>query len=173
LIPKIDNNEIIGPLPLHESFDRTKFDCGVDALNIYLKNYALQNIRNSSSRTYVALKNDSCIIGYFSLAFGSVEHKASPPRITRGLGHYPVPVLIIARLAVDKDYQKIGLGKALVKHALLKALNAAEIAGLRAVIVHAKDANAKNFYERFGFVPSPLDPFHLFLLIKDIQESLK
>lgn len=168
-----DHRDIDGPFLLEERFDRTQFDCGIETLNTYLKKYALPNNRNHSSRTYVAIKNGIQIIGYFSLAFGSVEHNATPPRITRGLGRYPVPVLVLARLAVHKNYQNIGLGRALVKHSLLKALNAAEIAGLRAVIVHAKDEKAKFFYEKFGFSPSPLDPFHLFLLIKDIQESLR
>jgi len=173
LTVKIDHNKITGPLLLQENFDRTNFDCGVEALNVYLQKYALQNNKHNSSRTYVALKNNTQVIGYFSLAFGSVEHKASPPHVTRGLGRYPVPVLVLARLAVDQSYQSIGLGRALVKHALLKALNASEIAGLRAVIVHAKDEKAKSFYEKFGFSPSPIDPFHLFVLIKDIQESLQ
>ena len=149
------------------------FDCGVEALNIYLKKYALQNHRNNSSRTYVALKGGVQVIGYFSLSFGSVEHGTTPPRVSQGLGRYPVPILVMTRLAIDQAYQKKGLGRSLVKHALLKALNAAEIGGVRAVVVHAKDENAKRFYEQFGFSASPLDPLHLFLLLKDIQESLK
>jgi len=79
---------------------------------------------------------------------------------------------VLARLAVDKLYQRVGLGQALLKEALLKALNVSEIAGLRAAIVHAKDENAKHFYEKFGFSLSPFDAFHLFLLIKDLQKNL-
>lgn len=171
--PDHNHNEITGPFPLQESFDIGNFDCGVEALNVYLKKYAFKNHRNNSSRTYVALKGGVKVIGYFSLSFGSVEHGATPPRVSRGLGRYPVPILVITRLGVDKACQQKELGRSLVKHALLKALNAAEIGGLRAVVVHAKDENAKRFYEQFGFSASPFDPLHLFLLLKDIQESLK
>lgn len=173
LTQKTETVNITGPVPLNESYDRTSFDCGVEVLNDYLKKYAHQNTKNNSCRTYVALKDNKKIIGYFSIAFGSVEHAIAPPKITHGLGRYPVPVLVLARLAVDKSYQNIGLGRSLLKHALLKAINAAEIGGLRAVIVHAKGDRAKSFYEKYGFSPAPSDPFHLFILIKNIHESLK
>lgn len=171
-MPKTDMNDITGSFPIHESHDTSRFDCGVDPLNLYLQKFALQNHRNNSSRTYVALKNGKRVVGYFSLAYGSVEHSVTPPRISHGLGRYPVPVLVLTRLAVDESCQQIGLGRALLKQAALKALNASEIAGLRAIVVHAKDDNAKNFYEKFGFSPSPFNPLHLFLLLKDIQKSL-
>lgn len=79
---------------------------------------------------------------------------------------------MLTRLAVDQSCQQIGLGRALLKNALLKALNASEIAGLRAIVVHVKDDNAKRFYEKFGFFASLLDPLHLFLLLKDVKKSL-
>jgi GNAT superfamily N-acetyltransferase len=172
LIQKSEDSGITGPFLLLDSFDLASFDCGIDVLNVYLKKYALQNLKSGSSRTYVTLKDEQKVVGYLSLAFGLVEHASTPPRISQGLGRYPIPILVLTRLAVDKSCQKIGLGRALVKHALLKALNASEIAGLRAVVVHAKDDHAKNFYTKFGFSPSPLDPLHLFLLLKDIQQSL-
>src|SRR5688572_18430470 len=109
-----------GSFPIQGDYETGNFDCGVDSLNLYLKKFALQNHRNNSARTYVALKNDKRVVGYFSLAYGSVEHDAVPPRISHGLGRYPVPVLVLARLAVDKLYQRIGLGRALLKEALLK-----------------------------------------------------
>jgi ribosomal protein S18 acetylase RimI-like enzyme len=169
---KSDNNKITGPFSIEDSHDAGSFDCGVDPLNVYLRKYALQNHRNSSSRTYVALKAEKKVVGYFSLSYGSVEHSTTPPRVSQGLGRYPVPVLVLTRLAVDKSCQKIGLGRSLLKQVLLKALNASEIAGLRAVVVHAKDENARHFYEKFGFSSSPLDPLHLFLLLKDVKKSL-
>jgi GNAT superfamily N-acetyltransferase len=172
-MPKFEASEITDPIPLLNSFEAANFDCGTEALNTYLKKYALQNNRNNSSKTYVALKNGIEIIGYFSLSFGSVGHMAAPTRVSHGLGRYPAPILILTRLAIDKSYQNIGLGRFLVKHTFLKALNAAEIGGLRAVVVHAKDEKAKGYYEKFGFVPSPLDSLHLFCLLKDIQESVK
>lgn len=165
-----DKNLFTGPFPINKEHNLDAFDCGVSALNYYLQTFALQNNNNGSSKTYVVLKNDQ-VVGYFSLAFGSVEHERVPPRVSHGLGRYPVPVLIIARLAISNIYQKKGLGKALLKHALLKAVNASDIAGLRAVVVHAKDDVARCFYEKFGFSSSPLDPHHLFLLMKDIRKS--
>lgn len=162
---------ITGPFPIQGEYDTASFDCGVDSLNSYLQKFALLNHKNGSSRTYVAV-DDSSVVGYFSLAYGSVEHSQTPPRITQGLGRYPVPVLILARLAVDRSCQKIGLGRSLLKHAFLKTISAAEIAGLRALVVHAKDDVARRFYEQFGFAQSPLDPLHLFLLLKDIQKQV-
>ncbi|MEI8296122.1 MAG: GNAT family N-acetyltransferase [Alphaproteobacteria bacterium] len=158
-------------VPISDVYRTEGFDCGAPPLNDYLKKFALINHKNGSSRTYVALKDNS-VIGYFSLSYGSVEHQATPPRISQGLGRYPVPVLVITRLAVDITFQAEGMGKALLKQALLKALNASEIAGLRAIVVHAKDEKAKSFYENFGFSPSPLDDLHLYLLLKDIPKNL-
>lgn len=166
---KINNPQ--GPFPITKEHKVESFDCGIEPLNIYLKKFALTNHLNGSSRTYVAM-DGKVVVGYFSLSYGSVEHSSTPPRVSQGLGKYPVPVLVITRLAVDKPYQGSGLGKALLKHALLKALNASEIAGLRAVVVHAKDESIRSFYEQWGFSPSPLDPLHLYLLLKDIHKSL-
>lgn len=165
--------KISGPFPLEENYNLEDFDCGIESLNLYLKKYSLQNHRSNSSRTYVAIQDKKRVVGYFSLAYGSVEHSEVPPRVSKGLGRYPVPVLVLTRLAVDISCQKIGLGRSLLKHALLKALNASEIAELRAMVVHAKDEEAKNFYERFGFPSSPIDSLHLFRLIKDIQKSIR
>ena len=160
-----------GPYLLDKQHNFMSFDCGVEALNIYLKKYAFQNQQSRGSRTYVAIGDDE-VVGYFTLAYGSVSPEMAPPRVGQGLGRYPIPVMVLARLAVDVSLQGKGLGKALLKHALLKTINAAEIAGLRAIVVHAKDYQAKNFYERYGFISSALDEFHLFLLCKDIQENL-
>lgn len=164
---------ISGVVPIEEQHNNVNFDCGIEALNVYLRKYAVQNHRNNSSKTYVALSNDKDIIGYFSLAYGSVGCEKAPLRISRGLGQYPIPVLVLARFAIDRGFQGRGLGRALLKQALLKALNASEIAGLRAVVVDAKDENARSFYERFGFSQSPIDKMHLFLLLKDIRKSVE
>ena len=101
----------------------------------------------------------------------SVEHSAVPPRIKKGLGKYPIPVILIARLAVDVSMQGKGLGKGLLKDALLRILTITKNLGVRAVLVHAKDEKAKNFYSQFGFESSPIDEYHLYLLIKDIQTN--
>jgi predicted N-acetyltransferase YhbS len=103
------------------------------------------------------------------LAAGSVQTDAAPARIKKGLGKYPVPIILLARLAVDQKEKGKGLGKALLKDALLRAFRASELVGCRAVLVHAKDASAQAFYSRFGFEPSPPNELHLFLLMKDIE----
>jgi len=156
-------------LDLHHDVD--DFDCGAEPLNNYLKNFALTNNQNGSARTYVTTKA-SKIAGYYTLTPGSVTKATTPQRVGKGLANHPVPVIIIARLAVDKTEQGHGIGKALVRDALLRIVDAAEIIGGRAVLVHAKDAEAKRFYEQLGFDPSPIDPLHLYLLIKDIQKTI-
>ena len=152
--------------------DAGDFDCGADPLNDYLKNFALINNQNGSARTYVTIKADK-VVGYYTLTPGSVIKATTPHRIGKGLAAHPVPVIIIARLAVDKSQQGLGVGKALVRDALLRIVDAAGIIGGRAVLVHAKDAQARRFYEQLGFEPSPIDSLHLYLLIKDIKKTLE
>ena len=159
------------PVRLSHECHTSDFDCGVESLNTYLKKYALQHQKGQGAWTYVVLSGED-IAGYFTLCYGSVAPKEAPQRIGQVLGLYPIPIMILARLAVDKRFQGQGLGEALLKHALLKTLNAAEIAGLRAVVVHAKDEAAKDFYKRYGFIESPIDAFHLFLLCKDMRHNL-
>ena len=147
------------------------FDCGSEPLNDYLRRFAWTNQQAGAARTYVATRGER-VVGYYTLAYASIEHQAAAPRIRQGLAQHPIPVMLLARLAVDRGEQGQGLGKGLMKDALLRTLQAAEIAGLRAVIVHAKDAAAKAFYEKFGFQPSPLDELHLMLLLKDVRKTL-
>jgi GNAT superfamily N-acetyltransferase len=158
------------PVPLTRHHDLTAFDCGAPALNDYLRKHALQNHQNRSARTYVTTR-DNRVVGYYTLAAGSVAHEGVPERVAKGLGKYPVPIILLARLAVDRTEQGKGVGAALLRDALLRALQAADLVGCRAVLVHAKDATAQAFYRKFDFEPSPIDELHLYLLIKDIQAS--
>lgn len=112
------------------------------------------------------------VVGYYTLAYGSVSCDQVPESVKTGLAKHPIPVILLARLAVDLDERGKGLGVGLLKDALLRTLQAAEIAGLRAMIVHAKDDSAKAFYTKFGFQPSPIDAYHLFLKISDIKANL-
>lgn len=144
------------------------FDCGQPALNQFLLRYALVNQRANSAQTYVCCK-DGQVVGFYSLVVGSVEPGDVPARIMKGLARHPVPVMILARLAVDRTHQGKGLGRALLKDALLRTLQAADIAGIRTVLVHAKDEAARQWYERCEFEASPTDPFHLYLMIKDLK----
>lgn len=147
------------------------FDCGSEALNRFLTRYALQNQQAGASQTYVALA-ESEIAGYYTLVVGQVEYDGAPERLKKGLARHPVPIMLLARLAVATDWQGKGIGSGLLKDAMLRTLKAADIAGIRAFAVHAKDDSAKAFYERFDFVASPSDPYHLFQLLKDIRVAL-
>ena len=159
------------PVLLTKDHDRNSFDCGVSALNDYIKQYALQNQKKHAARTYVATRGNR-IVAYYSLAYGSVSLEDAPQSVKSGLPRHPIPVILLARLAVDAREQGSGLGAVLLKDALLRTVQAAEIAGLRAVLVHAKDDSAKRFYEKYGFEPSPIDAYHLFLRLSDILLSL-
>ena len=147
------------------------FDCGVQALNIFLKRHALQSQASNTSRTY-ALLEDETVMGYYSLVYGSVSPQDVAERIRRGAGNYHLPIIVIARFAIDQRFQGKGFGRALLKDALIRCSQASEIAGLRAVVVKAKDEQARTFYEKFGFEASPFDEFHLFLLMKDLKRNL-
>ncbi len=162
---------LLSPVPLDASHDLSGFDCDVPALNNYLKKFALQNQRSQSARTYVAICGES-VAGFYTLAAASARREETPPRVAKGQAAHPVPVILLARLAVDASEKGKGLGAGLLRDALMRALQAADIIGCRAVMVHAKDETAKAFYRRFGFVPSPTDPFRLFLLMKDVKASL-
>ena len=164
------NKKFLAPLPLASQHDSSLFDCGIEPLNTYLKRYALQNHKNGSAKSYVVLK-DHQIVAYYSLSYGSVACEEPPVRISKGLGRYPIPVMVLARLAVDKNEKGKGLGEGLLRDALLKTLEASEIAGLRAVLVHAKDENVKQFYLKYGFEPSPIQEYQLFLLLKDLKKA--
>lgn len=156
---------------LDPSHDVAPFDCGELALNRYLTLHALSNQKAGSATTYIALEEGN-VIGYYSLAVGSVIHSAAPDRVTKGLAKYPVPVMLLARLAVDLSVQSQGVGRGLLKDALLRTAQASDIAGIRALLVHAKDRRAKHWYQQFDFEESPTDPLHLYLLLKDIRKAL-
>ncbi|MCF8156477.1 MAG: GNAT family N-acetyltransferase [Rhodoferax sp.] len=153
---------------LAASDDLDSFDCGQSALNQFLQRFALVNQKSNSAHTYVSCCSDA-VVGFYSLTVGSVEPATAAPRVIKGIAQHPVPVMILARLAVDLQHQGAGLGKALLKDALLRTAYAAEIAGIRALLVHAKDESARQWYLNWEFEPSASDPFHLFLLLKDIK----
>lgn len=144
------------------------FDCGREALNRFLIRHALQSQQAGASQTYVALSGAD-VIGYYSLAVAQVAYDDAPERLGKGLARHPIPLMLLARLAVATSWQGRGLGKGLLKDAVLRTLQAADIAGIRALAVHAKDDEARAFYERFDFTSSPTDPYHLFILLKDLR----
>lgn len=161
--------EAVGKLQSTDVVER--FDCGQPGLNQFLQRYALLNQRANRAQTYVC-RRDGAVVGFYSLAVGSVNPEAAALRVMKGLARHPVPVMLLARLAVDLDHQRQGLGQALLKDALLRTAQAADIAGVRALMVHAKDEAARQWYESWEFEPSPTDPFHLFLMLKDLKALL-
>jgi GNAT superfamily N-acetyltransferase len=159
--------------PISESHHLSGFDCGAhESLNDWLKRFALANQKSESARTYVVHRNRS-VVGYYSISAGSVSVEEAPARIAKGLARHPIPVILLARLAVDKTEKGTGLGKALLKDALARIAQAADIVGARAVLVHAIDEPARKFYEHFDFEPSPVHELQLMLLMKDLRRALE
>jgi GNAT superfamily N-acetyltransferase len=165
------NEQLNAPVLLDKSHEIASFDCGKTALNDFLTKYALQNQASGGARTYVLMRSKR-VIGYYSLAPGSVAPEDVPARIMKGQGRYPVPVILMARFAVDSSEQGKGLGKALFRNALRCSWKGAGIIGGRAFLVHAKDEEAKTFYLKFSMEVSPTKDLYLFLLFKDIQQSI-
>ena len=147
------------------------FDCGREELNLYLLRCAWQNQQAGASQTYVGVAGGS-IVGFHALAAGQVTYDDAPERLTKGLARHPVPILLLARLAIDRRWQNQGIGKALLRDAMQRTVQAADIAGIRALAVHAKDEGARRFYQHFDFAPSPSDPMHLFILLKDVRRII-
>ncbi len=136
-------------------------------MNRFLIRQAWNNQQAHSAQTYVLAK-DLRVLGYYSLAAGSLSHDAATERVKKGLAQHPIPVILLARLAVDLSIRGKGVGPALLKDALLRTAQAAETIGARALLVHAKDDEAGAFYEHFNFDASPSDPYHLLLIMKDL-----
>jgi GNAT superfamily N-acetyltransferase len=148
------------------------FDCGEPALNRFLARFALGNQQANTSQTYVGLADDA-VAGFYTLVVGEVSYDGTPERLTKGMARHPVPLLLLARLGIDRRWQGKGLGAGLLKDAMRRTVLAADIVGIRAMAVHAKDETAAAFYRRFDFMPSPTDPLHLFMLVKDIARYVK
>jgi GNAT superfamily N-acetyltransferase len=144
------------------------FDCGREELNRFLIRFAFPNQQAGASQSYVGLSGEE-VIGFYTLVVGQVEYADAPERLTKGLARHPVPIMLLARLAVSTPWQGRGVGAGLLKDAMRRTLQAADIAGIRAFGVHAKDDEARAYYERFGFIAAPSDPFHLFVLMKDLK----
>jgi len=153
--------------PTHETHD---FDCGNESLNKWLDEHALQAMRSKSANTYVVVIENK-VVAYYSLAAGEVARTNSPERLAKGLGKHPVPVIVLARLAVDQRLQGAGLGSLLLQDAIKRAILTSELVGARALITHAIDKQAHEFYNHFGFTESVSD--YQFLLIKDAKRFVK
>ena len=147
------------------------FDCGEEALDRFLLRFAFPNQQANASQTYLGLAGDE-VAGFYTLVVGEVTQDDAPERVKKGLARHPVPIMLLARMGVSQRFQRQGVGKGLLKDAIVRTLAAADIAGIRAFAVHAKNEKARAFYERFDFIPSPTDPLHMFVLIKDLRQAL-
>lgn len=158
-----------GPRPLDPADDLVEFDSGNEVLDAWLRSRALHNESEGASRTYVVVA-DSRVIAYYSLAVAAIPHAQATGRSRRNMPD-PIPAMLLARLAVDRTRQGRQLGANLLRDAIRRTLAAAEIAGIRVLLVHAIDDAARGFYQHFGFEPSPTDPMHLILVLKDARRA--
>ena len=161
-------NDALAVTKLAVTHDSADFDCGYEELNNFIRFYALAGQRSNISRTYVAV-NGVRIIGFHTLVVGDVVYDDAPERLAKGLPRYPIPMLLLARLAVDRRWQRKGIGGALVADAMRRTLQVADIAGVRALVVQTKDEAARSFYIHLGFEPFQDEPFVLYRLVKDIR----
>jgi GNAT superfamily N-acetyltransferase len=155
---------------LHRTHAVDDFRCGRSELDRFLIRHALQSQQAGSALTYVGVDGET-VIGFYSLVVGEVRHADAPERVVKGMPRHSTPLMILARLAVHSGWQGRRIGAGLLLDALTRTLSAAEIGGIRALAVHAKDEAAASFYRHFGFMLSPTDDRHLFMLIKDIRAS--
>jgi GNAT superfamily N-acetyltransferase len=158
------------PQPVKPDHQLEDFDSGNQELDDWLKKRSLKNEGSGASRTYVLTVGQK-VIAYYCLASGSILNASGPSRVRRNMPD-PIPVIVIGRLAVDRNWQGKGIGYALVRDAVLRTLQAATIAGIRAILVHAISEEAKLFYEKCGFIPSPAAPMTLTITIADAKNAL-
>lgn len=158
------------PQKLQPQHDLSRFLCGEQLLDNWLRQRALQNEETGASRTYV-ICIDNQVVGYYALAVGAITHAEAPGRVRRNMPD-PVPVMVLARLAVDQNLQGHNIGGSLLRDAILRTLQAADIAGIRAILVHAISERAKQFYINSGFIPSPVSPMTLVITLREAARAL-
>lgn len=158
------------PAPLTDQHDTEPFACGAESLDIWLRRRALKNQATGASRTFVACEGQR-VVAYYALASSVIAVDEAPGRFRRNMPD-PIPIVILGRLAVDQSFQGRGLGRALVRDAGLRVIQAADSIGIRGLVVQALSAEARIFYEHVGFDPSPLDPMTLMITLADLKASL-
>ena len=164
--------KITTPSPITEQHVLDEFDCGNTTLNEWLQHRALNNETHGASRTFVVCDNKKHVIGYYSLAVGSVDRQDSPGKVRRNMPE-PIPVMILGRLAIDKNWQHAKIGKGLLKDAIMRSLSVSKNAGLRALLVHAISDEARKFYQHCGFFKSPTNSMTLMITMKDALQAMK
>lgn len=164
------SDRVSSPEKLSSDHDLSQFQCGEPSLDEWLRKRALQNEASGASRTYVVCVGKR-VVGYYALSVGAIAHAEAPGRVRRNMPD-PVPVMVIGRLASDQSVRGWGIGPALLRNAILRTLQAAEIAGIRAILVHAISERAKHFYEKWGFISSPVDPLTLMITASEARKAL-
>lgn len=159
------------PQPLSDEHQLADFDSGESSLDDWLRRRAAKNQANGSSRTYVVCEGDR-VIGYYCLAAGAVGHAEAPSTMRRNRPD-PVPVLVLGRLAIHKSHHQQGIGTALLNDAIRRAIQAADIAGVTALLVHALSEQARRFYLSRGFIESPVKPMTLCLMLATVDQALR
>ena len=169
--PSVSPPSISPPEKLSSLHDLSQFHCGEPALDDWLRKRARQNEESGASRTYVVCAGGR-VVGYYALAVGAVAHVIAHGRVRRNMPE-PVPVMVLGRLAIDEAMQGRGVGPALLRDAVLRTLQAAEIAGIRAILVHAISERAKRFYEKWGFVSSPVESMTLMVTVEEACRAVE
>jgi GNAT superfamily N-acetyltransferase len=162
-------NRHSAPRPIEPGDDTSVFSSGDTALDEWLKRYALVNHTAGAARVYVTL-HEGQVVGYYALAAASIMKSDATERAGRAMPQ-PIPAILLGRLAVSQKEQGHGLGKHLLRDAIVRTLTAAEAIGVRVLLVHCASESARNFYLNFGFEPSPTDPMHLILMLKDARRA--
>ena len=177
-----DGYETVSLVPLHRTHDVESFSSGRETLDTFLKKHALAAPSQGLSQTWVAISGSGQVVGYYTLSMSTIEVSAATTRVAKGMPRYPIPVVLLARLAVDKSVQGQGLGRLLLLAAMQKAVQLGRVPlaadggpglPMRAMLVHAIDEQAAQFYEHFGLSRSPTDQLHLMILLKEIEETLR
>lgn len=158
------------PEPLAADYALDGFECGEGSLDHWLKNRALKNQASGASRCFV-VSDGNKVIGFYSLSAGGIHHEAAPKPMRRNMPD-PLPVLLLGRLAIDRRYHNQGLGRALLRDAMLRAVHVASDAGVFAIMIHALSEPAKRFYLSRGFVESPLQPMTLMMTLATVRAIL-
>jgi GNAT superfamily N-acetyltransferase len=161
---------IAAPEPLTPNHELEPFDSGVEGLDRWLKTRALKNQASGAPRTFVACEGN-IVRAYYALASSAVTVSAATSRLRRNMPD-PIPVIVLGRLAVDCSMQGKGIGRALIRDACLRMIQAADVIGIRGMLVHALSDDAKRFYESAGFETSPLDPMTLMVTLADLKSHL-
>ncbi len=162
---------VFSPKLLTAQHDVEPFSSGVESLDTWLKRRAMKNQVTGASRTFFACRDSTCVVGYYALSSSVIAANGVPGHFRCNMPN-PIPVVMLGRLAVDQSFQGKGLGRALVRDAGFRIIQAADTIGIRGVVVQALSIEAKTFYEKVGFASSVLDPMMLIITLSDLKEAL-